>query len=162
MSYQLTRLTEEEAKTISHWRYDPPYDFYNLPDNQVEIAVENYLLPEYAYHSIHDEQGELIGFCTFGEDARVSGGDYDPDALDIGLGIRPDLTGKGLGAGVLAEILVYAHTRYTVTAFRATIAAFNQRSQRLFLRAGFQETDHFQSPWGMEFLILVRSEAIQA
>lgn len=43
---------------------------------------------------------ELVGFFSFGAEAQVPGGDYDnAKALDIGLGMRPDLTGKSLGLG---------------------------------------------------------------
>jgi hypothetical protein len=37
-----------------------------------------------------------IGFCCFGPDAQLRGGDYHEPALDVGLGLRPDLVGKGL------------------------------------------------------------------
>jgi len=49
-------------------------------------------------HSLHyvavlDARDEMIAFRCFGPEARVLGGAYFEDALDMGGGLRPDLTG---------------------------------------------------------------------
>ena len=98
----------------------------------------------------------MIGFCCFGEDATVPGGTYAPDALDIGLGIRPDLTSQGLGNGILSAILDFATRTYEPPAFRATIATFNIRSQRLFRRHHFAQESQFTANSGREFVIVRR------
>ena len=55
--------------------------------------------PTNRYHGVTGEDhSQLIGFCCFGPDARVTGFAYDEDSLDIGAGLRPDLTGRGLVA----------------------------------------------------------------
>ena len=55
--------------------------------------------------------------CSFGIDAQVPGGDYSAQALDVGLGLRPDHTGQGLGVTFLGAILAFAQERYSPTNF---------------------------------------------
>ena len=90
-----------------------------------------------------------------GPEAQVPGGDYSEPALDIGIGLRPDATGRGLGKLVLAEFLDFALDVYRPDRFRATIAAFNLRSQRTFLGLGFVETSRFFAN-GREWVIFTR------
>ncbi|NJN83096.1 MAG: GNAT family N-acetyltransferase [Caldilineaceae bacterium] len=132
------------AQSIVGWRYTGPYSFYNTDPQRAAATLDEFLRPELAYHGVYDKKGALIGFCCFGEAARVPGGNYSEiGALDIGLGLRPDLTGKGLGTDFLGAILGFAEVRYAPTSFRATIALFNQRSRRLFAHAGFEERARF-------------------
>jgi RimJ/RimL family protein N-acetyltransferase len=99
----------------------------------------------------------LIGFCSFGEDARVAGFDYADDALDVGLGMRPDLVGQSLGIGFTRAVLDFAQREYSPSAFRVTIAGFNRRAQRLCLALGFRETARFpQEGSGDEFVVFRR------
>jgi ribosomal-protein-alanine N-acetyltransferase len=57
--------------------------------------------------------------------------------------MRPDLVGRGLGAGFLSEILDHGQYSYDPNIFRATIASFNQRSLRTFQSQGFMITGRF-------------------
>ncbi len=42
----------------------------------------------------------MVGFCSFGVDGRVPGGDYPDGPLDVGMGMRPDLTAAAWGRGI--------------------------------------------------------------
>jgi RimJ/RimL family protein N-acetyltransferase len=57
---------------------------------------------------------------------------------------------------VLTEFLDYVLDAYLPNRFRATIAAFNLRSQRTFLGLGFVETSRFVGN-GSEWVILTRA-----
>ena len=98
-------MTETHARSIVAWRYDPPYDIYDVSTGNAEETVQVYLDPRYAYHAILAAEGELAAYCCFGVDAQVPGGDYDQPALDIGLGVRPDLTGQGRGGAYVRAVL---------------------------------------------------------
>jgi ribosomal-protein-alanine N-acetyltransferase len=87
-------MDEASARLIPEWRYDAPYDIYNVAPGDVEKEMQLLLDPQNAYHTITDEHGDLVAYCCFGLDAQVPGGDYSAAALDIGLGVRPDLTGQ--------------------------------------------------------------------
>lgn len=149
-------MTEPAAREILAWRYDEPYALYDLTDEALPILLE----PGNHYFAASDAGGGIAGFCCFGEEAQVPGGDYaDANLLDVGVGLRPDLTGGGRGAGFVTAVLRLACERTAQRGFRVTIAAFNQRSQRMFLGLGFGESDRFRRegrPRGMEFVILTR------
>lgn len=142
---------------IFRWSYDPPYDVYNLRPENAPDSLKYLLDPANRFHSMRALGGALVGFCSFGADARVPGGDYAADALDIGLGIRPDLTGQGRGAGIIGEALRFAEPRFAPVRFRVTIAAFNARARRAWARAGFAETAAFERTGdGGKFVVMVK------
>ena len=122
--YAISHLSPEHARQITTWRYDPPYDLYDLS----LVHLSDLLTPAYRYHQVLDQEKVLIGFCCYGEDAQVPGGTYDqgqPTIFDIGVGLRPDLTGKKLGKGFVAAVLAYAKKTYYPEIFRVTVATFN-------------------------------------
>lgn len=105
-------------------------------------------------------QDGCVGFCCFGADARVAGGPYPEGPLDIGFGLRPDLLGRGWGTKLLAAALTFGRKTYHPPSFRATVAAFNERSLRTCQRAGFREQDRFTRPADrLEFVLLLRDGA---
>ncbi len=139
----LRPLTDAEAEAIVGWRYDPPYDVYGTSEADPD-TVRSLVLPENAYYAILRD-GDLVGFCCFGHEAQVPGGDYREDALDVGIGLRPDLTGQGLGGQVLAAVLDIGRQTFGAGHFRATIAAWNRRSIRTFEKLGFKQTATFRT-----------------
>jgi ribosomal-protein-alanine N-acetyltransferase len=146
--YHLIPLTADHARQILRWRYQPPYDFYNSPDTGVieQQYIEQFLDPTYAFHAIIDGQKLLAGFCSFGMDGQVHGGDYTDPALDIGLGMRPDLTGQGQGVAFFTSILTFRQSHFYATRLRLTVAQFNRRALALYKQFGFQETTEFTDP----------------
>jgi [ribosomal protein S18]-alanine N-acetyltransferase len=148
VGYELVPITEAHAVAVAGWRYPSPYDWYDMGDG----AVAALLAPENAYHAVVDG-ADLIGFCCFGPDAQVPAGReagwYGPDGLDVGLGLRPDHTGRGEGAGFLAAVLDglagrfrqatggSAGARHRPVTVRLTVASFNARARRLYESAGF-------------------------
>jgi RimJ/RimL family protein N-acetyltransferase len=131
---------------------------YNMSTEELESQVRFFSDPENAYFAITDEQGELLGFCNFGADARVPGGDYAAAAIDIGMGMRPDLTGKGFGKQYAAAVFNFAGTRYSEKQHRVTVAEFNRRAQRLCRRFGFTTLSRFtRTADGKPFIIMART-----
>jgi RimJ/RimL family protein N-acetyltransferase len=148
---------ETSAYTIVSWRYEPPYDIYNFMDPPNKEDIQYLLDPQNAFHGIIDESGELLAFCSFGPDGQVPGGDYSTDALDIGLGLRPNLTGQGRGLMFVNAVLDFARRIFAPAMFRVTVAAFNQRALRVWEKADFRQVQVFQkSDHGQTFIILVR------
>jgi GNAT superfamily N-acetyltransferase len=90
-----------------------------------------------------DDRDDLIGFLCFGAAAQVPGGHdanlYQEDLLDIGLGLRPDLTGCGLGQSFVKAALECASAMFLPRGFRLTVAAFNERAIRVYERIGFSK-----------------------
>jgi ribosomal-protein-alanine N-acetyltransferase len=153
-------MDEAQARSILKWQYDPPYDLYDPGAGDVEETVQILLDPQYAYYALLTAEGELVAYCCFGADARVPGGDYGADALDVGLGVRPDLTGQGQGSAYVQAVLALARRTFSPSAFRVTIAEFNARALRVWEKAGFRRVQRFQRGQdGRAFLVLVREVA---
>lgn len=148
-------LDRAAAATVAGWRYPPPYDVYNLEDS---AAVALFLSRRGRdYYQVRDGAGALLAFCCFGEEAQVPGGDYSAPALDVGLGLRPDLTGQGQGRRFLEAILAFGIEQFQPLNLRLTVAAFNARAIRLYTAAGFGEVERFTSTYGAQpFIVMAR------
>lgn len=139
------KLTIEPASAadlaeVATWVYGPPYEFY---DRDSDGHVEN---PE-RFYAARGESGELAGFYYFEE---------QPNALEYGLGLRPDLTGRGLGLEFVGAGLAFARDRFKPRKVKLSVAAFNDRARIVYERAGFvvvgRHTRRFER-WGdVEFI----------
>lgn len=98
----------ESAISISNWRYDAPYDFYNMDSDNIKELING------SYSAIMDDSDSLVGFFCVGSSAQVPAGHeqgaYSEDGsedgfVDVGLGMRPDLTGKGMEFELVFAIL---------------------------------------------------------
>lgn len=136
-------LEKEHALAILNWRYALPYDCYNFNTDTIQEDLCYLLDPENAFYAILNPQGELEGYCSFGSDGQVPGGNYGVEALDIGMGIRPDLIGQGHGEEYAQAVVKYGADRYGAQKLRVTIAAFNKRAQRVWGRLGFEQVEAF-------------------
>jgi len=149
---------EESARAFLQWQYEPPYDIYNCPPEQIEEYVQYNSDPQNNVYAMFDEHGELIGYCSYGADARVPGGDYSEDALDIGLMVKPELTGQGLGAEFASQVIQNGIKTHDPEKLRVTIAAFNHRAMRVWEKNGFRQTQKFKRKGdGMKFIVMTRS-----
>ena len=164
MIFTFRPFTVDDARTMLGWRYPPPLDLYNVDPTPASLDADvAYLLsPAFHYHAAVDSAGRMVGFCSFGEDAQVPGGDYSRPALDIGLSLNPSLIGQGLGDGFLAAILDLGREIFHPVRLRATVVDFNSRSRRLFEKAGFRQTQSFHPPdrLHLTFIVLEKLEKI--
>ena len=151
---EVAGLTAGQAAAICTWTYPPPYSTYDLTGTDPGFLLD----PENGYVALVDG-GELVGYRLFGPDGRVPGAEYATDALDTGGGLRPDLTGRGLGRPALAVGLAYGRARYAPAAFRVTVAAWNARALRVVRAAGFEPVGAFAGARdGTRYDVLVRPE----
>ena len=126
---------------LATWRYEPPYDFYDGDQ-------EDPLNPE-RYFAVRDDGDAMTGFYYF---------EPNDDVLDYGLGLRPDLVGRGLGLDFFHAGLEFARDRYRPRLIRLHVAAFNERAIKVYERAAFREVGrHMRSfeRWGeVEFITM--------
>src|SRR2546421_416682 len=61
------------------------------------------------------------------------------DEVEVGLGLRPDLTGRGLGESFSRAALDFARAEWSPRRFRLYVAAWNRRALRVYERLGFRE-----------------------
>ena len=140
--YQIRPMIREQAEEILTWRYLPPYGVYDLEADDLYALLN----PAYRYHYVLGHTGVLVGYCCYGIDAQVPGGEYasgEPQVLDVGVGLRPERTGQGQGKDFIKAILHYGWKVFRPDVFRVTVADFNQRSMNTFRNLGFIETHHF-------------------
>lgn len=134
-------MSHEFAADVAGWQYEEPYDVYSLTDADPAFFTD----PANGYVALVADDGRLIGYRCFGEDGRVPGFDYDAAALDTGGGLRPSLTGQGLGRQAIATGLEYGRRAFAPPAFRVTIASFNVRAQRVITSLGFVRRAQFSA-----------------
>jgi ribosomal-protein-alanine N-acetyltransferase len=155
---RVVAMTPEYAADIVTWRYPPPYDCYDVTGAEPAFFLD----PRNGFFALVSGADDLIGFRSFGPDGRVPGGDYDDSALDTGGGLRPSLTGQGLGRQAVATGLEFGRRLFAPRAYRVTVASFNTRALRVVTSLGFRPVSSFADPAnGRGFQILVRSEASQ-
>lgn len=137
MAYTVRPMMATDARLIAHWHYPEPYGFYDLDrdpkDYQELLDFESW--PPNTRFSVTDPDGELIGFFKFATSDGIT---------DIGLGLRPDKSGMGLGQQFLQIGLSFALGRFHPRQFRLKVAAFNQRAITVYERAGFKTTRMFK------------------
>src|SRR5213082_2686194 len=75
------------------------------------------------YRAVLGDGGELEAFWYF---------DWHEGVVEIGVGLRPQLTGRGLGERFVQAELEYARELWSPQTFRLFVAAFNERAIRLY------------------------------
>lgn len=132
-----TRMTPSAARTIAdEWRYPPPYDFYDADADPADYAelVTFEEWPEVIEQA--REAGELVGFLTAEEE--------ETGAWEIGLGMRPDLTGCGAGEDFVRACLArLAELQPGAERVVLGVSAFNERAIRVYERVGFVRTGEY-------------------
>ena len=135
MTFVIRPMTEADASAVASWHYAEEYSFYDA-DADADDLAELLDPAEWGrrYFAVDDAEAELVGFFVFKVSDHVA---------EIGLGLRPDLTGVGLGGSVLDAGMQYAAARFDVRSYVLAVAAFNHRAITVYERAGFQVTDRY-------------------
>jgi ribosomal-protein-alanine N-acetyltransferase len=123
-------LTETDALAVATWHYGGEYAFYDWtadPDDLADLLDragwgEKYFAVETPDHG-------LAGFLAFTPEA---------DAVEMGLGLRPDLTGRGAGVSFVLVGLEFAAQRFGAGDVVLRVAAFNTRAITVYQRTGFE------------------------
>lgn len=149
-------MTESFAQEILRWKYESPYDFYNNESTSEALAE----LLEGNYHAVIDESNHLFGFFCTGAFSQVPAGIeygvYKDEMIDIGLGMKPELTGKGLGYSFFEFILQHIENSITpASKIRLTVATFNVRAIKLYEKLGFITAQKFNSN-SIEFQTMIK------
>jgi ribosomal-protein-alanine N-acetyltransferase len=122
------------GERIDGWRYDPPYDFYDLDadpaDRQTFLDPTNWS----DTYAVEADDGTLVGFFEF---------DPTDGTVEVGLGMHPEYTGRGLGRAFVEAGPEFARDRYDPERFELAVAAFNDRAISVYEALGFErlETD---------------------
>jgi len=111
------------------WRYPPPYDRYDLDADPSDVDLMRSGVGGDRWFAVDDAVTEPAAFFEFvGLEDRT---------IEIGLGLRPDLTGRGLGATLIEEGLRFARRRWGARSFALDVYPWNDRAIRAYEKAGF-------------------------
>jgi [ribosomal protein S18]-alanine N-acetyltransferase len=136
MTYIFNKMTQEQAENIAfNWHYDGEYSFYNMEADKEDL--DEFINPETRGNSMFavTKNEELIAFLGIEKAAN--------ETCDIGLGMRPDLTGKGKGMGFLKAAIDFVIAEYKPKKITLSVATFNQRAIKIYRRIGFKEIAFF-------------------
>jgi ribosomal-protein-alanine N-acetyltransferase len=144
-------MDEAAAEAIAGWHYEGSYAFYDMDQDAEDLA--ELLDPEAwtdRYYAVKDEAEALVGFFCF---------EKEEGTVILGLGLRPDLTGGGLGAGFVEAGLDFAREKYAPATFRLSVATFNRRAIAVYRKVGFKDEALFTNETNggqYEFLSMTR------
>jgi ribosomal-protein-alanine N-acetyltransferase len=136
MKFIFTPMNEKYANDVAaNWHYDDVYSFYDMAADEDDLRIfmdtENW---QNITRAVLNENDELVGWASFYT---------EDDGFCLSLGLRPDLTGKGLGEEFVSACVRHAVSQYKLTghAIRLHVALFNQRAIKVYQRVGFIETN---------------------
>lgn len=138
---EIVKMNKEYAEEIMTWKYNSPYEIYSF------TASEEFLseLLDGTYYGVVEEK--LMGYICYGKSAQVppgaSLGAYDSDCIDIGLGLKPELCGRGLGKDLIKLGIDFLYDKHNAKGIRLSVADFNKRAYSLYKRVGFKDKMRF-------------------
>ena len=145
-------MTAADARTVAAWRYPGEYSFYDA-DADADDLAELLNPAEWGHRYFAADEvppRELAGFLVVKLDGRIA---------ELGLGLRPGLTGRGHGESFVGVCLRFAAATLGAQAFTLAVAAFNQRAITVYERAGFRQVeryDHFTNGGLHAFIRMAR------
>lgn len=122
--------TESDAEEIAAWRYDVPWSVYDVTAADLRSELADYRTVVAA------ARGEVVGFYCTGPAARVAGLSVEDQTIDLGVGLRPDLVGRGMGQQFARAVLDDLRQNRGARRVRVVVQSWNERSARLALSMG--------------------------
>lgn len=137
LEFAVRPMTAADAHAVAARRYPAEYAFYDADADPEDLA--ELLDPAgwgHRYFAV-DEMGQhgLAGFLV----VKLTG-----PVAEVGLGLRPDLTGHGIGEQFVRACLRFASSAMGAQSYTLAVAAFNHRAITVYERAGFQEVERFE------------------
>lgn len=132
-AYRFRPMRLRDTWTVASWRYPGEYAFYDM--SWIELLIIRLSIPLMRAlnvgdcYAVDDTSGRLAGVFTYYR--------RDEDELEIGLAMRPNLTGHGYGLAFVRAGMAFARIRFAPKRFSLTVAEFNRRARTVYERAGF-------------------------
>lgn len=131
--YKVEPMTESMAREICGWEYLNEYSSYNYP-RWADLCEQNWTIAntekrERQFHSVLDNTNDLIGYVRiFTNLGRI----------EIGLGMKPNLCGKGNGNRFMNTIIQYIKQIYPDSEIILNVRNWNIRAIKCYEKAGFK------------------------
>ena len=124
-------LTEADKRAICAWRYGGDYAIYELPPYEtLEQEKREFMDPAAEKHYLGFFHGDmLVGYVNLRERG---------DQALVGVGVAPDLCGRGYGQAILEQVFRLSQERYPGKPLCLEVRVWNRRAIRCYHRAGFR------------------------
>ncbi|RIE01674.1 GNAT family N-acetyltransferase [Cohnella faecalis] len=138
--FRIDSMTENDAKKICEWRYPEPYDVYRWLtwDEMVRQAKEfgDPDIRSQQFRSFRSAENDLVGYAQLFPLDR---------AIRLGIGLRPDLCGRGYGTSLIRLAAELARSRMPPDGeVDLEVERWNVRAIRAYEKAGFRITDEYE------------------
>lgn len=149
---EVRQIRPAAAHIIQTWRYNGIMSRYSITAN--EETHRRMCQHDGGYWQVRDAQGSLYGFVVLGAHAQVAGIEYPAPAVDIVIGLRPDLIGQLRGLALCHVAIAHAQSCYPDKTLRASIPAAHGAALAVWQRAGFYPEYAFMSRDNVPFVAL--------
>lgn len=179
MKYKFVSMNKKHAREmINNWKYEGEYSVYDYCNEEESLLEEESW--GFGKFAALDENNNLIGELTIEFFEEVDESSEDDGYVDIktvkdnpnkiyemwiGFGLRPDLTGQGLGSEYVSECVDFAvnHHNYKGDYVRLGVAEFNKRAIKSYKKADFKQFNTYEGEIaGKKFKILWMRKALRA
>jgi enoyl-CoA hydratase len=126
--FRIRELTVEDGMDLAGWSRPGAWG--------IEDALER-PAPDEGYRAVVDSEGHLLGYCCLGAAARVPGVPRDSSVVDVAVGIRPELAGRGWSTELGRAAVEYAASVAADRRLRSTVPEWNTAGRRAAELAGF-------------------------
>lgn len=147
MYYNFVPMNEEYANEIVYdWKCSGVYSFYDMTADEEDL--KEFINEESwkdIYSAVLNDKGELVGYYSFF---------FENEIMWIGFGLKPELTGKGLGAEFVAAGINFGLKKfnYKNDYIMLAVASFNKRAIKAYEKIGFEFIEKYmQKTNGGEF-----------
>jgi len=131
-NYILNILTEDQAKEICRWRYEEEYAIYNFSDWNVVVESKWNL-------SIKDKrESEFISVLIDNELVAYGRISTKENKVFIGIGLKPQCCGKGLGKDIMNLLVMEGKRRFPNYVIALEVRSFNKRAVNCYKSEGFE------------------------
>lgn len=132
MDFNFSKMSQEQAERVSKWHYEGEYSFYDFENDEEDL--EELLSPHGDNYYMVEKGNEEVGFFCF---------ETKNDSVEIGLGMKPELTGRGMGLNFFKAGLNFAISKYNPQEITLSVATFNKRAIKVYEKAGFVSANTF-------------------
>lgn len=125
------QMNDDEKQKICDWQYTGEYEIYNMPSydeqKQKGMGLANPARTK-NYFSYFDN-GRLVGFTNILE---------EENEVFIGIGVAPELCGKGYGQKILEIVAGICNELYPSKREYLEVRSWNSRAVKCYEKAGFR------------------------
>ena len=128
-------MKEEYAKQIVDWNYEGEYKDYNLPSYE-ECKNKNYGITredKKDNYTVYILDGEVIFYSNM----KL----MDDNKIYIGVGLKPNYCGKGLGNYFIEDSINNIKNKYPNSILFLEVRSFNKRAIKAYEKIGFKITN---------------------